>query len=256
MLGTRLIHVGTLLILFWIGSIQAIQASDPSSLNQGRPDSTDVPILKLNFYMMGLDSIDVEITKSIQSNVDYLNEEFDGWVKFKINHLVMESHGAYLPDLYVDFSRQRGHSIRRLVEPVEKSGAVNIYIFDTYSEDVDKALMGFTPVMKAKRHLYSERSPQFDRIFLAYSSLHDQTTLVHEMGHFLGLKHPWKLNSVDLIFQGLTTDHKMKRNHMTYNVDVQEFTEEQLEIMKDFAVRFRSYLLDTTSRKKVYHTLR
>ncbi len=205
----------------------------------------EVPVLRLNFYMMGMDSVDQEITLKIGENVAYLNQEFEGKVKFIINEMIMDQNHAYLPDLHTDYFKRRGQHLQTLVKPIEKEGSINVYLFNTYSADNrNSALMGFTPILRMRQKSYHANMPRFDRIFIAYPGLHDMSTLVHEMGHFLGLRHPWEMNVVDQELMGLTTDSTLHKNHMTYELTVSEFTEEQLERMRDFALRFRGYLVE------------
>jgi len=209
----------------------------------------EVPVLRLNFYMMGMDSIDESITIKIGSNVEYLNQEFEGKVKFVLNEMVMDPNHAYLPDLHIDYFKRRGQRIHSLIDPVEKTGSINIFLFETYTvENKMSALMGFTPILRMRQKSYHVNSPKFDRIFIAYPGLEDMSTLVHEMGHFLGLRHPWEMNHLDQELMGLLEDDVIRKNHMTYELSVSQFTEEQLERMRDFALRFRGYLVENIQR--------
>lgn len=204
----------------------------------------EVPVLKLTFYMMGMDSIDESIPLKIGENVDYLNQEFEGKVKFVLDGLVMDENHAYLPDLHIDFFKRRGHRLRNIIHPIEQQGSINIFLFETYRPDnQSSALMGFTPILRMRQSSYDANSPRFDRIFMAYPGLEDRSTLIHEMGHFLGLRHPWEMNHLDQELMGLVSDDILQVNHMTYELNVAEFTEEQLERMRDFALRFRRYLV-------------
>lgn len=204
----------------------------------------EVPVLKLTFYMMGLDSVDESITLKIGDNVEYLNQEFEGKVKFVLDGLVMDKNHAYLPDLHIDFFRKRGQRLRDIIHPIEKQGSINVFLFETYRPDEQSAaLMGFTPILRMRQRSYDANSPRFDRIFMAYPGLEDRSTLIHEMGHFLGLRHPWEMNHLDQELMGLVSDEILQVNHMTYELTVAEFTDEQLERMRDFALRFRKYLL-------------
>lgn len=201
--------------------------------------------------MMGKDSIDEKITIQIGDNVEYLNKEFEGKVKFVIHKLVMDENHAYLPDMHTDFFRRKTGMINDLLYPVEKKGAINVFLFETYAQRGQRsALMGFTPILRARHKSYSHNSPKFDRIFMAYPGLIDKSTLVHEMGHFLGLRHPWEMNHIDKELLGLHFADTKNNNHMTYGVNVDRFTQEQLESMRDFALRFRGYLV-----KEIGHIL-
>jgi predicted Zn-dependent protease len=203
-----------------------------------------IPVFKLNFYLMGQDIVDESITLEIGANVEYLNEEFEGAVRFELNQLFMDSRHAYIPDLHRAALGNKSIKIANLIGDIEEKGSINIFLFDTYSQtDEDKALMGFTPILNRKQSGYESKSPLFDRIFIAYPGLSDKSTIVHEMGHFLGLSHPWDMSSIDRELMGLTTDESQGINHMTYNYAVSEFTSEQLDRMQHFALNFRNYLL-------------
>lgn len=203
-----------------------------------------VPVMKINFYLMGREEIDQSITLQIGHNVEYLNQEFDGQIKFVLNELFINNNHAYMPDIYQSALGHDDLDIDSLVRPVETSGAINVFLFDTYMAHENKGtLMGFTPILSQNQDSYRNISPYFDRIFMAYSGLRDQSTLIHEMGHFLGLSHPWEMNHIDLDMMGLTTEESQVHNHMTYNESVSEFTPQQLDRMQHFALTFRDYLL-------------
>lgn len=228
-----------ILPLFWVGFTSLHITPDHTSV--------DPPKLSLNFYMMGRDTVDQKLLFSISENVDYLNEEFEGSVFFELNDLFVESGGAYLPTLHENYIKDGGNILQSLIEPIEKPGFVNVFLFDTYIDDyTDQALMGFTPTLRAKHSLYKSKSPKFDKILIAYPGLSTKSTIVHEMGHFLGLQHPWEMNDVNIQFMGLQDKEVLQRNHMTYHEQVDNFTKEQLERMQDFAIRFRGYLLKSS----------
>lgn len=229
---------------FFILSYCFLYSQEVSEKNQQGKSWYEVPILKMNFYMMGKDSVDEAITLKIGENVEYLNQEFEGKVKFVLNGLVLESNHAYLPDLHLDFFKKRGQQLREIIYPIEEQGSINVFLFETYRPDhQESALMGFTPILRMRQSSYDVNSPRFDRIFMAYPGLEDRSTLVHEMGHFLGLRHPWEMNHIDQELMGLDSAGVLNVNHMTYELTVSEFTEEQLERMRDFALRFRHYLI-------------
>lgn len=205
----------------------------------------EVPQLKVNFYMMGMEDADTYYLNLVTENIEYLNQEFEGKVKFESNHIFLDPNKAYLPDLHVDAFTIDEPIISSLVEPIQEEGAINVFLFDTYYlEGTNQALMGFTPILAGRYDTYAKTTPKFDRIFIAYAGLENKTTLVHEVGHFLGLEHPWEMSDINLSMMGLDDHDEMEHNHMTYNQDVSSFTEEQLERMRDFALKFRGYLVD------------
>jgi len=201
-----------------------------------------IPTLKMNMYVMGMDQVDPQVYLNIGENIDYLNQEFEGKIGFELNELFMDQNGAYLPDLYDDFKQGDQEMLNRLVNPIEKDGSVNIYIFHTFCEEgTDQALMGFTPVLRHGHDKYQTSSPSFDRIFIAYEGLEDKTTLVHEMGHFLGLKHPWEMTEYARKAFGMQR-FNVDQNHMNYGSRVDHFTPRQLDVMRSNALDHRQYL--------------
>lgn len=210
------------------------------------PQMEGIPTLRVNFYLLDYGGmIDSIIDSQIVENIEFLNQEFEGSVRFALENTIRDNQEIFLPDIYSDFYDQSGDLIRSFTDRIEQEGSINIYISKTYLDDGASAeLMGFTPVLKAKQYAYRLNSPRFDRIYISYSGLQQKTTLVHEMGHFLGLKHPWMMHPINLDLLGLTSDEIISDNHMSYTEQVHEFTLEQLENMQHFALEFRRYLAD------------
>jgi len=72
--------------------------------------------------------------------------------------------------------------------------------------------------------------------------------LVHEMGHFFGLKHPWEISSIAKHRLGIRNSHDEAKNHMSYGNEVETFTSQQLEEMRRYALNYRKYLMDRVVR--------
>ena len=209
----------------------------------------EVPVFKLNFYLMGMQEVDQEVTVRIGENIEYLNQEFEGRIVFELDQMVMDPNHAYIPDLHKAYIDRESKSVNELVDPIEIEGAINIYLFDTYSTDNgNSAMLGFTPVLSAQHSKYKTTSPSFDRLYISYPGLIDQSTIVHEMGHFLGLSHPWEMNDVSLDMMGLKNS-EAEHNHMSYHPLVNHFTEQQLDRMQHFALNFRNYLISRIEYK-------
>ena len=101
--------------------------------------------MKLNFYLMGKSEIDQETILEIGDNMNYFNEEFEGSVKFELNKLFLEEKHEYLPNIYKDYKRKSRSNVNELIKDIEETGAINIYLLETYSaENSNKSLMGFT----------------------------------------------------------------------------------------------------------------
>lgn len=210
----------------------------------------ELPVMKVNVYMMGRQEVDEEITIKIYENIEYLNDAFEGHISFVFDELFMDPNHAYLPDLYKKFHVQNSEPIvEPVVKYIEKSGGINVFLFDTYCEEGrNDALMGFTPMLSANQQTYASSSPQFDRILMAYQGLEENTTLVHEMGHFFGLKHPWEMTASAKYILGMRNKHDEACNHMSYGDQVEKFTSQQLEEMRRYALKYRSYLMDRIVR--------
>lgn len=207
-----------------------------------------VPVLNLNFYMMNRSEADTETLASIRENVTYLNQEFEHQIKFEVKQFFVDDGFALLPDLHKEYFGVEELTVDKLVKDIEEQGSINVFIFDSYViEEMNAELMGFTPIFRAAHKEYEKTSPNFDRIFLAYSALEKKTTLVHEMGHFLGLDHPWEMTEINQDLMGLNSTASIEKNHMAYGAKVEGFTSEQLARMQHFALQFRAYLL---SRKE------
>ena len=201
------------------------------------------PQFVVNFYFMGSDELTEMDVELIRQNMEYLNQEFEGFVGFKIGQIDKSSLGGHIPDLYKDYINRDSRRLRELVLPVEESGSINVFLFDTYRmAGEEAAMMGFTPILKDRPHIYGFNSPRFDRVYMAYRGLVDKTTLVHEMGHFFGLDHPWEMTPRQLVNFGLK-GHAVHQNHMTYQPEVDRFTKEQLKAMRKFALSYRKYLM-------------
>ena len=205
----------------------------------------EMPVMKVNVYMMGREQVDETVTVQIFENIEYLNKAYEGRISFVFDELFMDPNHAYLPDLYKSFHTDQVEIVEPIVEPIEKKGGINIYLFDTYCEvGTNEALMGFTPMLKARQSTYAINSPRFDRILMAYEGLSDNKTLVHEMGHFFGLKHPWELSVSNKCRLGMCNKFDEAKNHMSYGSDVERFTGQQLESMRRYALDYRTYLMD------------
>ncbi len=206
----------------------------------------ETPVMRINVYMMGMIEVDPEITVLVNENIDFLNEEFEGVIEFEFNQFFMDHGQAYLPDLHKEYMNfEEASTIDALIKPIEVEGAINVFLFDTYAiHGTNQALMGFTPRLKAQQETYQLNSPNFDRIFMAYEGLDNKSTLVHEMGHFLGLNHPWELSGSKKMAFGIRTNADESHNHMSYGPDVNKFTAQQLESMRKHALQYRKYLMD------------
>jgi len=207
----------------------------------------EVPTMKVNFYVMGKEEIDENTILDIELNMDYLNEEFEGKIKFTNEYYFFDNQKAYLPVIYKSILDLKDDWVDAIVSPIEMQGSLNVFIFETYAEEhLNAALMGFTPLLPNNQEDYGLISPEFDRMYIAYEGLKKKTTLVHEVGHFLGLKHPWEMSELKKQILGFNDKSDEINNHMSYHHTVNKFTPKQLEHMRLFALKYRSYLFEET----------
>jgi len=60
-------------------------------------------VFNVNFYLMGREEVNQETTLLIGKNIEYLNQEFEGRIKFKLDQMFMNGDHAYIPDLHADY---------------------------------------------------------------------------------------------------------------------------------------------------------
>lgn len=155
-------------------------------------------------------------------------------------------------DFYEEFSAQADPMDNKLwlqlTEDKERHKSINVYIINDSAAPLQSnaKLTGFTPIILDKVELYEQISPQYDNLAVTYSGLFEYElggSLIHELGHFFGLEHPWQYSHSELELFGL--DDKMTTcvNYMNYNCFVTAFTKEQKEFMYFFGTTYRKYLI-------------
>ena len=221
------------------------RADDPSYF-------IDIPVLNINIYIMGRSSIPEHLAFAIGDNIEYLNQEFAGQVQFEFDELFLDNQHAFLPDLRKYYQEGDFSEVNKLLAPIEKKGGINVFVFDSYPEEGQtSSLCGFTPVMPLAQKKYNPMSPEFDRVFISYSGFMDHSTIVHEIGHFFGLSHPWELTHDQRLDQGIKDKHDEDCNHMSYGSKVHTFTDEQFELMRSNIRQYRKYLTSHYKRIRI-----
>jgi hypothetical protein len=124
---------------------------------------------------------------------------------------------------------------------------INVFIMRT-EESSGYRLIGFCPTLWDTPERYGELSPGYDGIGISFDGMfkyNSGATLIHEMGHFFGLKHPTEteMSWYELQYFGLDTEEKICTNYMNYNCFTNEWTPEQVEYMKWYLQKYRTYLL-------------
>ncbi|NNF22766.1 MAG: hypothetical protein HKN67_12550 [Saprospiraceae bacterium] len=205
--------------------------------------------MNISVYMMGKEEVESEVLMKIDKEIEFLNDEFEGVIQFRLNELFLDPAISYLPVIYKQYHQNQDLEIDAILSPIEKKGSINIFLFETYAEvGYPGALMGFTPRLVNGASSYEYNSPSFDRIFMAYKALGNQSTLAHEMGHFLGLNHPWELSEDNKTKDGILDPEDEKKNHMSYGPEVEKFTTEQLNAMHRHSMNYRKYLMNRLVR--------
>lgn len=229
------------IILSGLGLVQPLATPDVHD------SYIEVPTMRINFYVMGRDEIDDDAISDIEENMDYLNQEFEGKIKFVNEYYLFDNQKAYLPEIRKALLDFEDGWVNDMLDPIEMQGSLNVFIFDTYVEPhLNASLTGFTPLLPNNQEDYGLVSPEFDRMFIAFEGLAKKSTLVHEVGHFLGLKHPWEMSELKKQILGFNKKSDEQNNHMSYHHTVNKFTQEQLEEMRSFAFKYRSYLFANT----------
>ncbi len=235
-------------VVIFLGMLSGFQATSqvdfsmPSTVVERKLDG--IPVIKVYVHLLNQTQSSDKLKKLVYENIALLNKEFENSIRFTVQGIGFSPRKAELPDLYNDFYLNDRALISDVIVGLEKSNVLNIFVTPTYYEDVIEAeLMGFTPVLKARQYAYAQNSPLFDRMYISYKGLESKLTLIHEMGHFFGLKHPWEMADFNLELMGL--DRESKNNHMTYDEGADHFTEEQLSSMQYNALQFRYYLCST-----------
>jgi len=178
----------------------------------------------------------------VDENMEILNTAFDESVVFEKEGEVMKSDlNPLLPDLFKKYSDNAAEfdSIRTY----SKKGFITVFLMPTVEDTVrGQVLLGFTPIYSDWFEGFEQVSPRMDNIFVSYDGLQKGSTLTHEMGHFLGLAHPFQLDFDERKELGLESEKAICVNYMNYNCFVNQFTKGQTNLMGYFAKKYRSYL--------------
>ncbi|MEM1318864.1 MAG: hypothetical protein AAGG75_01340 [Bacteroidota bacterium] len=180
----------------------------------------------------------------IDSNIAMLNEAFKGKIEFLAKEEVVVLETAItLNDLYYDYlgDQQVFSELRKEL----RAGQINVVLTNTVEDTVKgTVLLGFTPVFSDWNEGFAKQSPLMDNMLISWEGMDKGTTLIHEMGHFMSLAHPWQLSYADRKRLQLESERSICTNFMNYNCFVNQFTPGQLLQMHWFARNYRSYLMN------------
>ena len=181
--------------------------------------------------------------KMIEKNIQNLNQAFAPNFEFKTNMVGynIQNQNTNIVDIYSEYY-STPEKVADLFKPSELH-TINIYLAPTRMDtSTGQVLLGFTPIYSDWNEGYAEVTPKKDNIIVSFEGLEKGTTLIHEMGHFLSLEHPWQLNYEEKKLLKLEKESDICRNYMNYSCFTDQFTFEQKVQMMFFAKKYRFYL--------------
>lgn len=179
------------------------------------------------------DTITADINTAFENKINFVE---DSTIQFNVYHKSAN-------ELYLNLKEGDGQDYLKMIEGTSKEGYLNIYIINTENPTV---LMGFTPVLTDTYIKYRWWSPRFDNIIVSDingRNTNVSVTIIHEIGHWLGLDHPFELNVVERIKLGIHNDIDMDDNYMNYGPTIHKFTNVQIKSMRKFTMKYRRYIL-------------
>lgn len=204
------------------------------------PESTDTQFIAMRF--IAFPGAPAQLDSLVKENLATLNDAFSNSVVFIQDEPIIKSEvKTILPELYQmyvenssDFDTIRIHS---------KKGNINVFLMPTIEDTLKgQVLLGFTPIYQDWFEGFERVSPRMDNLFVSYDGLFKGSTLTHEMGHFMGLAHPFQMDFEERKELGLAEEKAICTNFMNYNCFVNEFTGKQINLMQYFAKTYRNYL--------------
>lgn len=255
-----------LIIQFGIGCKDEIKKIDPiyndckntnairisSDIITESIDSTLVIPIKYHFIFSDSSYITTEL-KSIDTSLYKINAElnkaYNQYIHFEADSFYLYTiHDYSIEKLYNNYQYENKKIWDSIIEKNAVLGSLNIFILKSTASKLDNTsnLIGFTPVLIYNFYDYEKESPKYDNVIISYNDQFGSevsTTIIHEIGHWLGLSHPFDMTVSDKIKLGLTSNYKICINYMNYNCFISEFTPEQLKVQYNFAKKYRYYLL-------------
>ncbi len=168
----------------------ACMDQDKLSLNAEKIDSNTLKI-RINFTFLGENTsnnntIDKEITAlNLAFGTNFIFELGDVGSKLNFRFTLNELYENYVDDAkLIQFTR----------DSFNQANVINVFVLKTIADSTNgNVLLGFTPIYTNAFDNYALASPDMDQIFISYQGLERITILIHELGHFFSLAHPWQL---------------------------------------------------------------
>lgn len=226
------------------------------------PEVVDsVPVFALKYHILVLED-SIKLTGEEINDINYahqrLNEAYHGEIEFDMdtsfNYI---TSGLTLDTIYNDYLYNGKPALQtqygQLISEHNVDGFINIYVLKTNVSPNGQKLMGFTPVMSQSPSSYYLQKGEFDAMGISFEGLYEYetgSTLIHEMGHWFGLKHPWQYTDEQKKELGLDTDLEFCVNHMNYSCFVDRFTPQQIKFQNTYGIAYRYYVIKEWRAKK------
>jgi len=187
-----------------------------------------------------------DISKGLLENIELFNSDVVGFQVALLDSIYETPEERVL---FNDFNDDwyGPKLIFRNLKKYTIKGAINVFVMESkdlyefYTDDVKESLnLGMTPVPK-QLGICKSWSPDLDYIFVSDQGIIHGETLKHELGHYYGLGHVFQHTREELKSIGVSSINDFLLNTMNYTECPTVFTEEQKQVMKYVALKYRNY---------------
>lgn len=207
-----------------------------------------IPTLQISYHLISKNfNLNTDDTLMLIKLNNELNNAFSNICQFKIYSIDTIQSSSTLWKLYKNYTTSTGDILTALKNIYQVNNTINIYIYFNGTVETDYYLLGFTSLRVLSEMDNILDFNYSDAIFVSKNALllyADAHTLIHEMGHFFGLKHPFsaEMTREELSAMGLTDINVLCTNYMNYNCYTDNWTLQQRLYMKKYIMSYRSYL--------------